>query len=135
MDRVFLDANVLFSAAYGSPGLAKLWSLPQEGRVILLTSGYALEEARRNLSSKEHLERLELLACQITIVPEVDPGITCPIKLHDKDRPIFLAALQARATHLIIGDLRDFGAYLGKTAAGVLICKPSDYLATRNGAG
>jgi predicted nucleic acid-binding protein len=47
VDRVFLDANVLFSAAYRSDsGLLKLWKLK---RTKLITSTYALEEARTNL--------------------------------------------------------------------------------------
>jgi hypothetical protein len=48
VDRVFLDANVLFSAAYieGS-GLARLWQLAD---AELLSSDYATEEARRNLA-------------------------------------------------------------------------------------
>jgi hypothetical protein len=50
MDRLFLDANVLSSAAYRSDaGLRRLWSLDN---VELCTSGYALEEARVNLSEE-----------------------------------------------------------------------------------
>ena len=48
MDRVFLDANVLYSAAYLElTGLARLCSLDD---VQLLSSAYAMEEARRNLA-------------------------------------------------------------------------------------
>jgi uncharacterized protein len=48
MDRLFLDANVLFSAAYRpDAGLGQLWKL--EG-AILCSSHYALEEARINLT-------------------------------------------------------------------------------------
>ncbi len=50
-DRLFLDANVLFSAAYRErSGLLKLWGVP-EAQVI--TSRYAAAEARRNLSTRE----------------------------------------------------------------------------------
>ena len=56
MDRVFLDANVLFSAAYlESSGLARLWQLAD---AELLSSDYAIEEARRNLA----LDRAPALA-------------------------------------------------------------------------
>ena len=45
MLRVFLDANVLFSAAWREgAGLLKLWETPG---IRLLTSGHAAEEARR----------------------------------------------------------------------------------------
>ena len=49
MDRVFLGANVLFSAAYrdGAP-LRHLWAM--EG-VALITSDHAMEEARQKSSN------------------------------------------------------------------------------------
>jgi predicted nucleic acid-binding protein len=51
LDRVFLDANVLFSAAYhAESGLARLWD--REG-VQLVTAEYAVEEARRNLRAND----------------------------------------------------------------------------------
>ena len=69
MDRLFLDANVLFSAAYRSDaGLSRLWQL---GDVHLLTSTYAVEEARRNLivsARRDHLARL-LRTVQVVGVP------------------------------------------------------------------
>lgn len=51
MDRLFLDANILFSAAYRpDAGLRRLWEVPN---VELVTSAYAGEEARRNLDLPE----------------------------------------------------------------------------------
>ena len=51
MDRLLLDANVLFSAAYRpAAGVARLWELE---RVELLTSAYAAEEARLNLMEED----------------------------------------------------------------------------------
>lgn len=48
MDRDFLDANVLFSAARSATSrLRDLWRLPQ---TTLITSAYCVEEARRNLA-------------------------------------------------------------------------------------
>jgi len=52
------------------------------------------------------------------------------ISLPEKDRPILLAAMDARTTHLITGDLRHFGPYFGKTIEGILIVTPSQYLKT-----
>jgi uncharacterized protein len=49
VNRVFLDANVLFSRAYGSPGIRRLWDQASEGRCVLLASEYTIHEARRNL--------------------------------------------------------------------------------------
>ena len=51
--RVFLDANVLFTAAYIPDGLsAFLIELGAAGRVTLLTSPLAIIEAERNLEAK-----------------------------------------------------------------------------------
>ncbi len=61
LDRIFLDANVLFSAAYlENSGLGRLWRLED---AELLSSAYAVEEARRNLALDRPpaLARLERL--------------------------------------------------------------------------
>jgi len=59
VDRVFLDANVLLSAAWRSgAALQRLWRL--EG-VELLSSGHAVEEARRNLETAAQRGRLTRL--------------------------------------------------------------------------
>ena len=51
--RVFLDANVLFTAAHNPRGKAPLViTLGSEGLVQLATSAYGREEARRNLERK-----------------------------------------------------------------------------------
>ena len=63
MDRLFLDANVLFSAAYrpGS-GLFSLWKLRG---AVLCSSQYALEEARANLSTESQHSRLAELSAAL----------------------------------------------------------------------
>jgi hypothetical protein len=66
VDRVFLDANVLFSAAYRpDAGLARLCKLP---RAELMTSTYAAEEARINLSDEDQRQRLALLLASVRLV-------------------------------------------------------------------
>ena len=129
-ERIFLDANVLFSAAYGSPGLKRFWELAQKGRCLLLASGYVVEEARRNLSDPKHLKNLEDLLSQVHIIPNVDFQLPCPIDLPEKDRPVFLAALACKADYLITGDRSHFGNYFGQTIQGVKIRKPKDYFSS-----
>ena len=126
MDRVFLDANVLFSAAYRpDPGLLKLWKL----KVKLITSIYAVEEAIINLDTEEQRERLsELLENVEVIKTHTDVKLPAKIKLPEKDRPILQAAIAADATHLLTGDITHFGAYFGKKISGVLILRPGKYL-------
>jgi uncharacterized protein len=130
LDRVSLDANVLFSAAYQPrTGLHRLWKLPD---LALLTSPYALEEARRNLEQSDQRERLARLARSVEIVPEA-LGNSLPrgVELAEKDAPILLAAIEARATHLLTGDVRDFGRYFGKRLGGVLVSTPGEYVRRR----
>lgn len=126
--RVFLDANVLFSAAYRSnAGLAELW----KAGAALITSAYAVEEAYINLDTDEQRNRLNELVENVAIV-ESQPDFDLPagIKLPDKDKPIILAAISAEATHLLTGDVTHFGEYYGKKIGGVLVMAPGDYLRT-----
>ena len=130
MLRVFLDANVLFSAAYReSAGLQALW---KQSGVELITSGYAAEEARRNLDTPERRSRLEELLAAVRIELEA-PDMPLPdgIRLAEKDAPILRAAMAAGATHLLTGDLRDFGHLLGKRVGGLEIQTPGDFLRRR----
>ncbi|MEW6173073.1 MAG: PIN domain-containing protein [Bacillota bacterium] len=126
--RLFLDANVLFSAAYGSPGLLMLWELAHDGKAVLLTSSYTAEEAVRNLDHPEHRLRLAELLKKVIVIPSTVSEMPSPVPLPEKDRPVLLAAIQAKATHLITGDLRHFGLYRGRSISGVLVCTPRDYL-------
>lgn len=59
-------------------------------------------------------------------------GLPPEILLPEKDVPMMLAAIEARATHLLTGDLRHFGPYFGKKISGVLIVSPGDYLKDRS---
>ncbi len=128
MDRLFLDANILFSAAYRSDaGVQRLWTAPNSE---LVTSDYAIEEATRNLADADQKERLDGLLESVEIVPArvLDPDLRGDVQLRDKDWPILSGAVAAGATHLITGDIRDFGSYFGQEVLGILILPPSTYL-------
>ncbi len=131
MDRVFLDANVLFSAAYRpGAGLTRLWRV--EG-TVLVASDYAVEEAARNLAEPAQRRRLARLLARVEVVQGTFDALPLPssVKLPEDDLPILRAAIAARCTHLVTGNLRDFGKYLGKRLGGVLIVRPAKYLGTR----
>ena len=131
MDRVFLDANVLFSAAYRpDSGLRHLWALT---KVELVTSVYALEEARANLESDQQRDRLGELMRQVSIIMEAadDRVIPPSLRLAEKDRPILAAAIGAGASHLLTGDAADFGLHFGRTVQGVRILRPAEYFRQR----
>jgi predicted nucleic acid-binding protein len=128
LERAFLDANVLFSASWAARSkLLRLWKLED---VEVVTSAYAAEEARRNLEPGERRARLEALLARTRVVPESGSReIPAGLRLRDKDRPIFAAAVACGATHLVTGDWRDFGPFFGRRVAGVLILPPSEFLA------
>ena len=129
VDRIFLDANILFSAAYSPESLVReLWLLPE---TELVTSLYAVEESRRNLAADrpDCLAKLGELLGHVTVVLEKRTGnLPQGIELPDKDAPVLLAAIDSACTHLLTGDLRHFGRLYGVTICGVLIQSPAQYL-------
>lgn len=130
MHVLFLDANVLFSAAYRAESrLRELWTLPE---TELVTSGYALEETRRNLSGIDQHRRLRELMAGVRITYENGSWALPPdVILPEKDRPILSAAIVSGATHLITGDQAHFGVWYGKQVSGVTILRPAVYLQSR----
>lgn len=129
-DRVFLDANVLFSAAWlEGAGLARLWRLPG---VTLHTSRYALAEAERNLDTEEQRIRLHALTQSMTLIEAPDHApLPDGVELVAKDAPILLAAIESRATHLLTGDRKHFGGLYGRKIAGVKVMPPAAYFNQR----
>ena len=128
MQRVFLDANILFSAAYREQaGMQRLWRLRG---VRLVTSSYAAQEAAANLPERAQQDRLAKLIQALVVLPHPQAALTLPagVSLPAKDAPILHAALNARAAVLLTGDMAHFGRYFGKTIGGVRILPPSDFL-------
>jgi predicted nucleic acid-binding protein len=128
MIRVFLDANILFSAAYREQnGLLRLWD--NEG-ITLVTSSYAVTEAERNITLKRPnaSERLGILTTRIEVSSETRfPAVNHA--LPPKDQPILAAALGAKCSILLTGDIADFGHLIGKVFDGVHIMTASMFLA------
>lgn len=130
-DLLFLDANVLFSAAWSEDSRVRvLWQLPG---ARLVTSDYAFDEADRNLKTAPQRLRLEQLMTRVRLCAELsDTGILfTTVTLPDKDLPILLAAIESGATHLITGDRQHFGRLWGTIVDGVRIMNPRDYLRSR----
>lgn len=125
--KVFLDANVVFSAAHQREGRAQsLLLLARAGRCDLMVSAHALEEARRNLTRKSHSfdKRLADLLAMTEVVAEAPAPLVAWALEHGlplKDAPILAAAVHANADILATGDLRDFGHLFGKSLRGVRI--------------
>ena len=133
LTRVFLDANVLFTAAHNPRGKAAfVITLGSEGLFQLSTSAYAREEAWRNLERKapDSLSRFRQQLTAIRLVAD-NPAIPCPADLAEKDWPIYRAAHACKATVLLTGDHRDFGFLMNAPglANGLLIQPVADFLA------
>lgn len=114
--RLFFDANTLFTAAHNPRGKAALVTeLGTQRYWALCTSAYAIEEARRNLEAKfpATLPQLKKLLTPFETGPE-SLAHSCPKSLPGKDCPIYRAAHGCRATHLLTGDIKDFGPLMNQ---------------------
>ena len=117
MNRVFLDANVLFTAAHNPHGKAAfLIHLAAANTFKLFTSAYAREEAERNINARYpgSLAGFKQLLKSITVVPVINPLVDFPEILPAKDAPIFAASVYCRATHLLTGDIKHFGPLMNQ---------------------
>lgn len=125
--RLFLDANVLFSAAWKEDASARLlFELDAAGFCRLTTSRLAVEEARQNILRKrpERGSLLEELIGRVVVGREPAAGHLEQAGHHGlpaKDIPILAAAIAQRADRLVTGDRRDFGHLYGKRIKGIRI--------------
>jgi len=131
--RLFLDANVLFTAAHNPDGKAAfLFDALDLKRWELLSSAFAITEAQRNLAAKHPpcRARLESLVAGLTVVGQPAP-VAISVSLPEKDQPIYVAALACRATHLLTGDRQHLGRYMNRPQAtgGIVIQTVAEYLA------
>lgn len=128
MKRVFLDANVLLSAALKPDSrIASLWTLPE---MRMLASPHVLAEARRNVPVPEATARLEALIEVLAVLPaeSADFPIEGDPDLPPKDRPVLLAAIVSGADVLLTGDITHFGGCLGTAVHGMRVLLPGEYL-------
>ena len=140
MKRVFLDANVLFSAAYRGRAFHVLWDLAALGEIALLSSACAIEEARRNLLLKaepQAQERLRTLLDYVSEVPDLRPGEAWPRLptghvLPRGDYLLLSAAVAAHAGFFLTSDRNHFGPLYGQKITGVLVQSPGEFLREEN---
>ncbi len=118
--RVFLDANVLFSASNAGSNVARLIEWLSQ-RSTAVSSELAVEEARRNLELKRPgwLAELDRVRARAELVPTAQ--FTLPVPLDAKDVPLLCAAIAARCEYFATSDKRDFGHLDGQTVLGVQV--------------
>jgi len=126
--RVFLDANILFSAAKSDGAVRELLRLLLAHGHDCRVDEYVVIEARRNLVAKEPsaLIQLDTLLKRLHVSPAQAPGPELRLVnwLPEKDRAVLAAAIRLRCDALVTGDHTHFGAGYGRIFAGVTIYSP-----------
>ncbi|MBI4293892.1 MAG: PIN domain-containing protein [Betaproteobacteria bacterium] len=128
--RIFLDANILFSAAKAHGAVRRLVEMLIKARHECCADGFVLEEARRNLAAKapEGLVVLDSLVARIEVAraQSFDAALDAalPLPLPDQDRPVLAAAIRLGCAALVTGDRTHFGPLYGKSFRGVAIHSP-----------
>ncbi|TVR71299.1 MAG: hypothetical protein EA427_04585 [Spirochaetaceae bacterium] len=128
--RIFLDANILFSAALTAGAMRRLIRDLHAAGHALVADGYVWEEARRNLMVKNSAAVAELHA--LVSLLELHTGLAGRTGVSDpevpglpeKDRPVISAAVGLGCSVLITGDSRHFGAFFGHAPGGIRILSP-----------
>jgi predicted nucleic acid-binding protein len=121
--RLFLDANILISAAWkDNSKVARIWSVPH---VELVSSNYVVAECTRNLPRREQQERFVKLLLGVRVLEfQRAPALENPPPLAEKDQHVLAAAVLSRADFLVTGDKNHFGAWVGTTVSGIRVEPP-----------
>jgi len=126
--RIFLDANVLFSAAKSDGFVRRLLDDLLASGHVLCADAYVAEEAQRNLAVKAPagLATLAALLDRLEVAPvQAAPSALAALSvLPEKDRLIVAAARRMSCAALMTGDRTHFGRFYGSTLAGVAVHSP-----------
>ena len=118
--RVFLDANILFSAS-ATASATRLILNRLVKHIQVVSNSHAWEEARRNLALKR--------PSQLSEFAKLEPYLELTSKwisvenilLPAEDQPILGGAVASHCSHLWTGDRRHFGPLYGKVIHGTRI--------------
>jgi predicted nucleic acid-binding protein len=125
--RIFLDANILFSAAKSDGAIQALVAALLDAGHECWVDGYVIDEARRNISVKasSRLQRLDELLSRMRVAAQSPAVHRADIDgLPDKDRIVLAAAAALSCEILVTGDRTHFGRFYGRRIAGVRIDSP-----------
>ncbi len=107
------------------------FALAASGACSLVSSAYAIEEARRNIAAKHprRLADLEKLIESLETCAEPSPAtiaFAAKAGLPPKDAPILAAAIEAQCHVLVTGDRTDFAILFGQRVRGTVVMLPAE---------
>jgi predicted nucleic acid-binding protein len=123
--RIFLDANILFSAANPSGSIRQLLNIVRAEGHQCWADEHVIREAHRNLffKQRERIPDFERLLAEIHCAPTVPlPALELP--LPENDRRVLAAAIALECHAFVTGDQTHFGSLYDKTVEGVKIYSP-----------
>ena len=130
--RIFLDANILFSASKSDGAVHQLLKHLVKQKHVLCADEYVVIEARRNLATKaggDAMRKLDGLLNSFE-VGEAQMRVESHGNEKDvawlpaKDQPVLAAAIRMRCDALVTGDTTHFGKGFGKSFGGVTLYSP-----------
>jgi predicted nucleic acid-binding protein len=126
--RVFLGANILFSAAKSDGAVRALVRLLLDRGHECRVDEYVVAEARRNLVNKgpQAVHLLDALLGHLLIAPALTGAVEAVEWdwLPPKARPVLAAAIRLGCDALVTGDRKHFGSAYGRKVGGVTIHSP-----------
>lgn len=116
MNKVFLDANVIFSATYSATGgSAYIFQLAKKGKLTLYSSRLAIKEAERNLREKANIEKvlnfydlLDKVYIKLIDVNRTKAKEKFSDLVGEKDSPILVSAIASKADFFLTLDKKHF---------------------------
>lgn len=141
LDRVFFDANVVFSGLYAPGGPpARLLDAYVENRIVMVLSQQVLTELVRTLQAKIPRALPALYLLLSTNPPEIleDPPLAAIAQwarvVHPADAPIVAAATAGQVECLVTGNAWHYrGGMQAAAAAGLSIVTPGEMVAVLEG--
>ena len=142
MNKVFLDANVIFSAANSDTGgSAYIFQLAKKIKLTLYSSRLAIKEAERNLRKKADTQKLLNFYDLLNQIPVklIDVDRTkAKGKFSDlvgeKDSPIIASAIASKANFFLTLDKKHFlNEKVLKANLPIKIVNPSSFLSIQLG--
>ena len=131
--KVFLDSNVIFSAAYSGKEKSRsylFFELQTLNIIKIYISNLVKFESIHNIKIKkpEKLDFLNELLSKADIIEDVDVYYEFAKNLPENDRIILSSAVYHDIDFFITGNTKDFLTFYNKKLKNTLILTPKDFL-------